>query len=200
MKTLRIKVVFTEEVLGSLPSQKDIYSEFVASKAPSTELIGEEEAAHTVDEGIAKGTTVFARDEEGNPCFYDYAIKGFFKDVAGMLRRAPGTLSSRLTAHKKVIDGLIFPSPRLIRINPAGAISLCQRPLRAQAGTHEATALASSESLPAGSSIEFELMLLKDDLEPLVREWLDYGRLRGLGQWRNSGKGRFVCEYGEGNE
>ena len=22
-------------------------------------------------------------------------------------------------------------------------------------------------------------------------EWLDYGQLRGLGQWRNSGKGRF---------
>lgn len=22
-------------------------------------------------------------------------------------------------------------------------------------------------------------------------EWLDYGELRGIGQWRNSGKGRF---------
>ena len=27
-----------------------------------------------------------------------------------------------------------------------------------------------------------------------VREWLDYGRLNGIGQWRNSGKGRFVWE------
>lgn len=27
-----------------------------------------------------------------------------------------------------------------------------------------------------------------------VREWLDYGMLRGLGQWRNSGKGRFTWE------
>ena len=27
-----------------------------------------------------------------------------------------------------------------------------------------------------------------------VREWLDYGQLRGLGQWRNSGKGRFTWE------
>lgn len=25
-------------------------------------------------------------------------------------------------------------------------------------------------------------------------EWLDYGKLRGLGQWRNSGKGRFTYE------
>ena len=27
-----------------------------------------------------------------------------------------------------------------------------------------------------------------------VREWLDYGMYRGLGQWRNSGKGRMVWE------
>lgn len=29
---------------------------------------------------------------------------------------------------------------------------------------------------------------------PAVKEWLSYGKLRGLGQWRNSGKGRFLCE------
>jgi hypothetical protein len=29
---------------------------------------------------------------------------------------------------------------------------------------------------------------------PYVEEWLDYGCLRGLGQWRNSGKGRFFWE------
>jgi hypothetical protein len=27
-----------------------------------------------------------------------------------------------------------------------------------------------------------------------VKEWLDYGELRGLGQWRNSGKGKFKWE------
>lgn len=27
-----------------------------------------------------------------------------------------------------------------------------------------------------------------------MRECLDYGKLRGLGQWRNSGKGRFVWD------
>ena len=26
------------------------------------------------------------------------------------------------------------------------------------------------------------------------REWLDYGALRGIGQWRNSGKGRYTYE------
>ena len=30
--------------------------------------------------------------------------------------------------------------------------------------------------------------------EALVREWLDYGAYSGIGQWRNSGKGRFTWE------
>ena len=37
------------------------------------------------------------------------------------------------------------------------------------------------------------MALLKDDLVPVVLEWLAYGEFHGTGQWRNSGKGRFVC-------
>ena len=36
------------------------------------------------------------------------------------------------------------------------------------------------------------MILLDDSHEKAVREWLDYGILRGIGQWRNSGKGRFT--------
>jgi len=32
------------------------------------------------------------------------------------------------------------------------------------------------------------------DYETALREWLDYGKLKGFGQWRNSGKGRFSYE------
>jgi len=32
------------------------------------------------------------------------------------------------------------------------------------------------------------------DYMKMIREWLDYGKLRGIGQWRNSGKGRFTWE------
>lgn len=35
---------------------------------------------------------------------------------------------------------------------------------------------------------------MDDSHEKAVREWLDYGVLRGIGQWRNSGKGRFTYE------
>jgi hypothetical protein len=36
---------------------------------------------------------------------------------------------------------------------------------------------------------------------PLVEEWLNYGVWRGLGQWRNSGKGKYVWQEldGKGN-
>ena len=56
------------------------------------------------------------------------------------------------------------------------------------------TALASSETVPEGSVIEFTIIMLDERIEPLVRECLDYGALRGIGQWRNAGKGTFTWE------
>lgn len=38
------------------------------------------------------------------------------------------------------------------------------------------------------------ILCLDDAHEKAVREWLDYGALRGIGQWRNSSKGRFKWE------
>ena len=100
--------------------------------------------------------------------------------------------SGKLTAYKKVIDGLIFVSPRMIPIDINGTIGECQRPLRAQTAQGERVSLANSEEIPAGSTCEFDVTLLDDSHEKVVREWLDYGILRGIGQWRNSGKGRFT--------
>ena len=51
-----------------------------------------------------------------------------------------------------------------------------------------------SEEIPAGATCEFRVVCLCDDHEKAVREWLDYGRFSGIGQWRNSGKGRMVWD------
>lgn len=59
----------------------------------------------------------------------------------------------------------------------------------------ERVALANSESIPAGAWIEFTVQCLTDGLAGAVTEWLDYGMLRGLGQWRNSGKGRYLWDW-----
>ena len=42
--------------------------------------------------------------------------------------------------------------------------------------------------------IEFTVKCLVDIYVDIVCEWLDYGELRGMGQWRNSGKGRFLWD------
>lgn len=199
MKNLKVKITFTEPVLGTWPANPQIAEDFISSKSPDAATVEEEIAAIGVDEYVAKGKTIFPKLEDGTPFFYDYQIKGFFKGACGMLSRVGGkgsgaTHSSKLKAYKKIIDGLIFVSPRQIPIAVNGDIEDCQRPLRAQTAQGERVSLANSEEIPAGSSFECEIVMLDEGLEKYVREWLDYGVFSGIGQWRNSGKGRFTYE------
>lgn len=193
MKTRKIRITTTEEMLGSLPNNKELHETYIASKAPDASTIEEEVAA--VGEGavIEQQMTVFPR-HEGRPVLYDYQVKGFFKDTCSALRKVPGTESSKIKAFKKEIDGLVFVSPRHIPILFDGELGACQRPLRASTPQGERVALAHSEAVPAGAVLEFEVTCLVDAHEKAVLEWLEYGKLRGLGQWRNSGKGRFTFE------
>ena len=190
---MKIKITFTEEVLGTSSSNPDIHREFIASKAPDAATIEQEVEAIGVDASIEKSTTIFPK-RDGKPFFWDYQIKGFFKDACASLARVPGTKSNAQKAYRKVIDGTIFVFPREIPVTLAGSVGHCQRPLRAETAQGPRVALANSETLPAGSSMDIEIRLLDERNEKMVAEWLDYGALRGLGQWRNSGKGRFSWE------
>jgi len=194
MKEIKIKVTFTEEVLGTASANPDIHGEFIASQAPDAPSRAEEIEAIGVEAEIEKGMTVFPKMDDGTPMFWDYQWRGFFKDACGALRKVKDTKSSKLTAYKKVIDGLIFVSPRKIPIIFDGEIGNCQRPLRGQTAQGERIALANSETVPAGATCEFTIQLFDDGHEKVVREWLDYGRFKGMAQWRNSGKGRFTYE------
>jgi hypothetical protein len=194
MKKLKVRITFIEPILGTASANEDIYREFIASKAPDASTTEEEVAALGVEEYAEKQMTVFPRTEDGVPFLYDYQIKGFFKDTCGGLKKVSGTESSKIKAFKKEIDKLIFPEPREIPFENVDAIRECQRPLRASTPQGERVSLAISEEIPAGATCTFEIVLLSDDHEDLVREWLDYGRFSGIGQWRNSGKGRFTWE------
>lgn len=191
---MKVRLTFLEPVLGTWPSNENIARDFIASKAPNASTIEDEVAAVGVDAVADKAMTIFPR-VDGKPVFYDYQIKGFFKDTCSALARAKYTKSSTLKAYKKVIDGMIFPFPRTIPIDVHGEIGECQRPLRAQTAQGERVSLANSEEIPAGSSVELEIVMLDEKAhKEAVLEWLEYGRLRGIGQWRNSGKGRFTYE------
>ncbi len=205
MKKIRVKLTLTEDILGTSPNDQDLYRNWVGSNAPDAPTMEEEVSAIGVDGMVDRGITVFPRTADGVPFLYDYQIKGFFKDACSMLSRQakkdPETgkktavnESSKLKAYKKIIDGMIFPQPRQIPLHFDGEVGVCQRPLRAQTPQGERVALSISEAVPAGAWCEFDVLLLDEDHLPAVVEWLDYGALRGLGQWRNSGKGRFTWE------
>jgi hypothetical protein len=196
MKKIKVTVTTTESMLGSAPNDKELMESYIASKAPDALTMAEEIEAVGAEEVIEKAMTVFPR-HGGKPILYDYQIKGFFKDSCGSLRKVKGTHSSKIKAYKKEIDGLIFVSPRHIEIQYTGEMTTCQRPLRAATPMGERIALANSEEIPAGAVLEFEVTCLVDEHVELVKEWLEYGQLRGLGQWRNSGKGRFTCKVTE---
>ncbi len=198
MEEMKVRITFIEPILGTQPADPELHTRFIASKAPDHETMAEEVAAMGAAEVEERSKTIFPKMEDGTPFLWDYQIKGFFKDSCGMLRRVSSSKSKKLTAYKKEIDGLIFVEPRRIPLWMPSDLDLtatdCQRPLRAQTPQGERVALAHSEEAPAGTYIEMTITCLKDELMPLVVEWLNYGKLRGIGQWRNSGKGRFVWE------
>lgn len=69
-----------------------------------------------------------------------------------------------------------------------------ETPLRAETAQGPRVALAHSETCPAGSWIEMDILTRQDDLMKYVPEWLNSGMFSGISQWRNAGKGRFVWE------
>jgi hypothetical protein len=203
-KTIKVQIELVEEMLG-MSAKADVHEKFIASKAPDAESREEEVAALGVDTVVESSKTFFPKDEDGNPFMWDYQMRGAFKDACGLLRRVKGSKSSKITAFKKVIDGQIFVKERKIPLLiPEGeSIGNCQRPLRAETAQGPRVALSNSETVPAGTMFEFTVVIFEPpskkgvpSLEECLIEWLEYGEFRGLGQWRNSGKGRFVFSVG----
>lgn len=134
---LKIRITFTEEVLGTAANDPKIHDEYIASKAPDAPSRSEEVKALGADAVIEKSMTVFPKLEDGTPFVWDYQIKGFFKDTCGALRKVKGSESSKVKAYKKEIDGLVFIEERKIPFQNFGEIGQCQRPLRGQTPQQE---------------------------------------------------------------
>jgi len=191
MKKYQIEVEFIEPLLGTVPKDPEVYKSHILKRAAldDDEIAQELNSVEKIEE---KGWTGFHR-ANGSYVLYDYVVKGFLKDCCGMLRRVSNTESSKLTAFKKVIDGLVFIKPRQIPlIIPEGdEIIVIERPLRAQTPQGERVTLARSDACPAGTTLSFDLLVLGQVSAKLLKEWFDYGELRGFGQWRNAGYGAF---------
>lgn len=206
MKTykMRVALMFTEAVLGTLPNSETIAREFLEMDETETKFLPSE-----TDDNVDRGTTVFPKTEDGTPFFFDYQLKGYFKEKCSFLRSVDGkddessaggsNLSSKFTAFKKKIDGLFFIEDRInpIILAPGTEIGYCERPLRAETAKGPRVSLARSEEIPAGATCVFTVVVFNKKHIDLVKEWLEFGIQHGTGQWRNSGKGRFVCEFGD---
>ena len=80
MKSMKVKVTFTEPLLGTVAMDEEVMTNFIASKAPDAPSMEEEIAALGEDAFMEKGMTGFARTDDGEPMNWDYAhmgIRGF---------------------------------------------------------------------------------------------------------------------------
>lgn len=205
MKELNVGVIFTEELLGTCSSNPELHSQFIASKSADSDKAAEELAALPAAELEEQSKTIFPL-ENGVPFLWDYQIKGFFKDACLALAESDDSCISTVEKQKKLnltkytykrtIDNQVFISPRKVMLEiPVGAtVGSCQRPLRASTLRGERIALAQSDTVPAGTRCKFTVAIMNSSLGEFIGEALRFGKLKGFGQWRNSGKGRFNAE------
>lgn len=206
-KTYSIRITLIRELLGSVPLDAEIYSTYIASKAPAAAqangtALAELDTLEAHEALDIKGRTGFHRDEQGRPLILDYVCKGFLKEAWQAMRQVPGSEAGKLKAGKSKIDGLLFVEPRHIILNVPGgraAESINERPLRAETPRGPRVALAASEQLPIGTWCDIKLLVLAPNVitDELIRELFGYGQFMGLGQWRSGGQGKFNANIKE---
>jgi len=204
LRRYRVKIIFRRPLLGTVPLNEDAYAYTTKdTEADGIERVAFEAALETLEERLADDddlgpqATGFLRLPDGKPCISNHMIKGFFKEACWALRREPKTATSKLAAYKKVINGTVFIEPRLLELHlPDGAeIGVLFRSLRGQTARGERVAIARSEMVPEGTWAEFVVVCFgRDVTEKHLREWLSYGYLKGLGQWRSNEYGAFTYE------
>jgi len=203
MFTIKYRVRFTEPILGTTPGNKETMRDFIASKNPKGIDLAEVDAVPEVEEEIKNSTTFFSRTPDGQVMLWDYQIKGFFKSACQAMIES-GALTVEVAkkqsltkwTFKRTIDQQLFVTPRMVPIHCTGDVEFKERPLRASTMQGERIALARSEMV-VGGEIEFSVSVLRENLLGVVDWAMNYGALSGMGQWRNSGMGRFLFEVVE---
>ena len=249
MTYMHVEIMWTEKALGTSPNNKELLTDYIASQAPDAKSMQEEIDAFGEEEVLNKQLNVYPKGEfsydpevrryydvldrrvdpkeyenldkvQDVPYYYNYQIRGFFKDSCGLMQKAEAkdeegkktktTESGKLTSYKKVIDGGIFVFPRRIAIDipeyyldddgitmiPSrdenGKLRVVQRSLRTSGPSGERVAIAASEMIPAGSTMKFTIGMTSPKFKPAIIEWLNYACVHGISGWRNSGLGTCV--------
>jgi len=189
-----VRLFYFEPILGTWPADPEIARRFIMSKAPGAATLEDEIASMGPDAVVERALTIFNRMGDGTPHHWDFQLRGFLKAAWAANKKRPGSIASTIKGGKKLVDTEIFAYPRKIALHFDGELTYCERPLRASTPKGERVNLSNSEQAPDGtwSDVMFECLVPSD--VKFVRECLNYGRYAGMGQWRNSGKGRFYWE------
>ncbi|MEA4857920.1 MAG: hypothetical protein AAGU21_01110 [Solidesulfovibrio sp.] len=200
------KITLVEPILGSLPSQRQVYQDLVAARAPEPDVEGAEEMAMlpTLPEGMDERTTVFLRNNDGWCSILDYQFFGFLKEAGNTLKdivqyettgkRAKSTKEG-IAALRNKLGRYAFCGPRIIPLQkePNG---IFKRPLRRITKDGPMSCLATSELINAGVAFDVWIGLLPhgEVQWSVIEQCLEYGQMKGLGQFRGGGFGRFTFD------
>lgn len=211
----KYRLTLTEDLLGTVPTVKDLFTAYVATE----ETGGDEVADVKGDDNGKPGYTTFYSDDKG-VYLYDFHIKGFLKEAGNVMKdmvtakaqpkklkkgeAAPppetvDAVQQGVKGLRSKLDNFLFVFPRRIFLKDK-VDGVFERPIRILTPTGPRVALAKSDFIAAGLSFVIEIALLphKELTWDLVENLLDYGQLKGLGQFRNGSYGRFTWERVEG--
>lgn len=113
-----VKYWFVQPLLGSAPSDPDLYKRFIASNAPDAPTREEELLTNTVENVAAKGVNIFVRRTlTGRPAVGQHTIKGFFKESLTAVRRQDDSDYKSFSSHKSKIVGNVTIKPIWINLD-----------------------------------------------------------------------------------
>jgi len=118
---------------------------------------------------------------------------GFLKEAANVLKEDLGVKNLRSHVEQ---DVFVFPRRTVLAEKVDGHL---ERPLRAMTMQGPRVTVVRSDTIGEGNSYTFQIKVRR--LSKITTETLagivSYGELKGLGQWRNGGYGRFTAELYE---
>ena len=198
----KFRIKGTDTLLGSSPANKEVFTEFLVGKTKTPE---EKQAAladvENIDENLEKGTTVFYRNNNGL-ILKGYQVKGFLKSAAKALKD-----QLNLKSYLSKVDTYVFVMEKDIPIMRDGEQitepdGFLERPQRCETAQGPRISLAKSEEVQAPWYIDVTIRVVENtktaksatiDMD-MIKDFLDYGALSGLLQWRNAGHGTFEYE------
>lgn len=201
---LKFTAQLTEPMLGTVPKNKKIFTDFVQEKmgefqGKPLKTEGEmQEEIESCPDACEKTSTGFHTDVFGI-FIYNYMILGNIKaNIACLISNG----LCKVNAYKKASDLFVKVGPRKIRFyrdedeHPIQyADDTLERSIRAMTAKGERVFLGKSDVVNAGARFKFEVELIKNDrglIPEVLVQALKFSKHNGLGQWRGSGGfGRF---------